>query len=75
MESTVAVQTKGLGFSFHAARNSLMAAISSSTLKKRITADAFVGQFSEPSFNQVQPTATGGHIVDDKAGMLAAARL
>lgn len=34
MDSTVAVQTKGLGFSFQAARNSLIAAIKSSTLKK-----------------------------------------
>src|SRR5207244_645197 len=34
MESTVAVQTKGLGFSFHAARNSSIACLSSGTLPK-----------------------------------------
>src|SRR5207237_10248548 len=34
MDSTVAVQINGSGFSFQAARNSLMAAIRSSTLKK-----------------------------------------
>jgi hypothetical protein len=33
MESTVAVQTNGFGFSFQAARNSCIAVVSSSTLK------------------------------------------
>ena len=33
MESTVAVQTNGFGFSFQAVRNSLMAATRSSTLR------------------------------------------
>src|ERR1700687_5190978 len=32
MDSTVAVQTKGFGFSFHAARNSAIACFSSETL-------------------------------------------
>ena len=35
-----------------------------------ITADAFVGEFGKPSLDQVQPTATGGDIVDHEAGML-----
>lgn len=37
--------------------------------EERITADAFVGEFGEPSLDQVQPTATGGHIVNRETGM------
>ena len=39
--------------------------------EERITANAFVGEFSEPSLNQVQPAAAGWHIVDYKAAMFA----
>ncbi len=69
MESTVAVQTNGLGFSFQAARNSSIAAIRVVDAQEGIAADALVGQLGEPAFNQVQPTATGGNIVHHKAGM------
>src|SRR3954464_7085957 len=34
--------------------------------EERITANSFVGEFGEPAFNQVQPAAACGHIVDDK---------
>src|SRR5271157_5321605 len=36
---------------------------------KRTAADPLAGQFRKPAFHQVQPTATGRHIVDHKAGM------
>ena len=39
-------------------------------VEKGTAADAFVGEFSKPAFNQVQPTATGGDIVDYVARML-----
>ena len=58
MDSTVAVQTKGFGFSFHAVRNVSMAACRSSTLRKtprRILSR----QFAKPAFHQVEPTRTG----------------
>ena len=42
--------------------------------KEGIAADAFVGEFSEPSLDQVQPTATGGHIVDHEARDASSAR-
>ena len=37
--------------------------------EERITANAFVGEFREPAFNQVQPAAACWHIVDYKAAM------
>jgi hypothetical protein len=37
--------------------------------EERITANAFVREFSEPAFNQVQPAAACWHILDYKAGM------
>ena len=39
--------------------------------EKRITANASVGEFSEPSLNQVQPAAARWHLVDYKAAMFA----
>jgi hypothetical protein len=38
--------------------------------QERTTADAFVGQFREPAFDQVQPTATGRDVVHREARML-----
>src|SRR4051812_12696251 len=35
------------------------------------SANSFVGEFGEPAFNQVQPAAACGHIVDDKTTMFA----
>ena len=37
--------------------------------EERITANAFVREFSKPAFNQVQPAAACGHIVDYKAAI------
>ena len=37
--------------------------------EERITANAFVREFREPAFNQVQPAAACWHIVDYKAAM------
>ena len=70
IESTVAVHTKGLGFSFQADRKSLIGATRSATLKKRSMPDAFVGQLGKPAFNQIQPTTTCRNVVDDKTWML-----
>src|SRR5208283_959814 len=36
---------------------------------KGSAANAFVGQLTKPALYQVQPTATGGHVVQDKAGI------
>ena len=70
MDSTVTVQRNGFGFSFQAARNSLIAAMRSLTLKNESRRMRLLVSFGEPAFNQVEPTATGGHIVDNKARML-----
>src|SRR5262249_32316749 len=37
--------------------------------EERAAANAFVGQLCEPALNQIQPTATGGHVMNDKAAM------
>ena|SRR5688572_3142111 len=42
--------------------------------EERVPADAFVGQFGEPALDEVQPAAAGGHVVDNKARMLAEPR-
>jgi hypothetical protein len=38
--------------------------------KKGIAADALVGQLRKPTLDEVEPTATGGHAMQDEAGML-----
>ena len=35
-----------------------------SDAKKGIAADALVGQLGEPTLNEVEPTATGGNVMD-----------
>jgi len=40
-----------------------------SDAEESIAAQAFGGEFGEPAFNQVQPAAGCGHIVDDEAAM------
>lgn len=42
--------------------------------REGIAADALVGKFGEPAFNQVKPDATGGHIVNYEPGMLCKPR-
>jgi hypothetical protein len=41
-----------------------------SDAKKGIVADALVGQLGKPTLDEVEPTATGGHAMQDEAGML-----
>src|SRR5437763_14819133 len=38
--------------------------------QERIAADALVGHFREPAFDQIQPTATGGDVVHHEAWTL-----
>ena len=70
----MAVQTKGFGLLFHAARNSLIALTSFVDAEERISPDTLVGQFGEPALNQVEPAATGRYLVNYKARMLCEAR-
>ena len=42
--------------------------------EERIAANAFIGQFSKPALNQIEPTVTGRHIVNDIARMLSEPR-
>ena len=38
--------------------------------EERIAANALIGQFSKPALNQIEPTATSGHVMNDIARML-----
>ena len=40
-------------------------------IKERAASDSLVGQLGKPAFNEVKPTATGGHIMDHETGMPA----
>ena len=60
MSSAVAFQMNGLGLSFQCSAQSVIASVSSVTLVNRAAAQAFVGEFLEPAFDQVQPGARGG---------------
>jgi hypothetical protein len=68
MDSTVAVHTKGFGFSFQASRNSVMASFRSSTLPNE-PANTLARQLSEPALYQVQPTRTGRHKMKSETRM------
>jgi hypothetical protein len=60
MESTVAVQTKGLGF-IPSGRELLNGGDEIGHVEKGATANPLVSQLGKPTLNRVQPTATGGH--------------
>src|ERR1700682_2589602 len=61
MDSTVAVQTKGLGSSFHAVRNASMEAFNSSTLRKTPRRIALLSRWPNQrstKFNQLELVGT-----------------
>ncbi len=63
----MAVQTKGLGFSFQAAMNSVIAFSRSFTLRKEPRRIRLLVNSPNQALDQIQPTGTGGHKVRDKA--------
>ena len=75
MDSTVARQKKGLGFSFQASRNSPIASIKSGTLGKESRGMRLLVSSPKPTFDEVEPTATGGHKVNHEARMALEPRL
>ena len=69
MDSTVAVQTNGLGSLFHAVRNASMDAFRSSTLRNDAPPDRLLIQVAEPTFDEIEPTGTGGDKMEHEARM------
>ena len=71
MESTVAVPNERLRIFVPRRQEVVDRGNEFLNAEERVAADAFVGEFGEPSLNQVQPTTAGWNIVDDKAAMFA----
>ena len=71
MESRVAVQTKGLGFSFQAARKSSIAATRSSTLRNESRLQQAVPfELAQIVAELVQPVLSGGEMKGSEDGFM-----
>ena len=68
--STLAVQTKGLGWRLLFCMYSSMASMSSFDAIEVAAADALFRQFAEPPLHQIQPRGAGGDEMEMEAGML-----
>jgi len=67
MESTVAVQTKGLGLLISDTEELLNRCHEIGHAEEGTAANPLIGQFGKPTLDQVEPTAAGGHEVRDKS--------